>query len=149
MQHPQDNHLILLNAIGGDVGSPGNDQFSRSFNPACSAHLRKLQQALDARLDAFIDSDCGQRAVRFDVIEDCFTIGKCKDRPFEEYGLPLIFAEGRRPLFGKVRLDLLVRNCGARIVQSFLYFGAEPCIVFSSILSQRKGQRAFVGGSRQ
>ena len=45
----------------------------------------------------------------------------------------------RGTTLGKVRLYLLMRNAGARVIQGFLHLRAEPDIVLGSAFPQREG----------
>jgi hypothetical protein len=106
-----------------------------SFNPANSAHLRELRQGLHICLDPVIDGDCGTRGVGFNVIENHLPIGKCKERPFQVHGLASLFQQRGGTPFGEVRLYPFMWDCGARIVESLLDLGPEPCVVFGGVLS--------------
>ena len=126
VKHAQYPHSIADNAISSNVGRTVDNQLPRSLNPARTTHFRKQCQTLDACPDTIIDGDRGSWTIRFNVIEDGIAIGKGEDRPFQKHSLPLLIEQRSSAPFGEVRLNLLVRNARAWIIQSFLHLGAEP-----------------------
>ena len=80
VQHTQNPHGVPSDAISGNVGRAGNDQFPRSFDAPRTTAFREPYQALDLHPDAVIHGNGGLWAVRFDVVEDLVAVGLCEGR---------------------------------------------------------------------
>ncbi len=85
MQDPQYQHGACRHAIGDYIGQAGDDQFVGASNARCPPALRKRKQAQDLVADGIIDFDGYARAIKFDEVEDGFTILDSEGRPLQSH----------------------------------------------------------------
>jgi hypothetical protein len=145
VQHAQDTDGFTGDPIGGDVRRAIDDQLACSLNASWPSHPRHLNKGLDTVFNPIVDEDRGVRAIRFDVIENCDSIGESKDRPFKIHELAFSLLPCGRTPPRKMRLHLILGNRGAWIIQRFLDSRAKPCIMFSGILCEGERKSAFIG----
>src|SRR5450755_3311861 len=87
VQDAQDSNGIASDAISGDKGCAGNDQFACALDASGTTAVGELRQTLNLYLDAPVDRDRGSWAVLFDVVEDRVAVCLRRARPFEPHGL--------------------------------------------------------------
>ena len=81
MDDAEDTNAVFGYDISGDIECARDNQLPRTFNPAWSAALRKLDKTVRCKLDLLVYANGSSGVFRFDVRKDIVAIRECMSRP--------------------------------------------------------------------